>query len=103
IDTVLSQTMQDFELVIVSDGSIDATEEVVLGYNDPRILFFEKENGGQASARNLGIRKSNGKYISLCDDDDRFYPDHLLTLTKLLDDNTGAGMVYSDAIWVYDD
>jgi glycosyltransferase involved in cell wall biosynthesis len=52
IEAVLAQTMQDFELVIVSDGSTDATKEVVLGYNDPRILFFEKENGGQASARN---------------------------------------------------
>ncbi|MBL6971915.1 MAG: glycosyltransferase [Desulfobacterales bacterium] len=101
IDAVLSQTMQDFELVIVSDGSIDATKDVVLGYKDARILFFEKENGGQASARNLGIRKSSGKYISLCDDDDRFYPHHLSTLTKLLNDNSGVGMVYSDAIWVY--
>jgi glycosyltransferase involved in cell wall biosynthesis len=103
IDAVLSQTMQDFELVIVSDGSIDATKEVALGYNDPRILFFEKENGGQASARNLGIRKSSGKYISLCDDDDRFYPDHLITLSKLLDTHNDVGLVYSDAIWTYTD
>ena len=103
IDAVLSQTMQDFELVIVSDGSTDGTQAVVKSYKDPRIVFFEKENGGQASARNLGIRKSSGKYISLCDDDDRFYPDHLLTLSKSLDDKTGVGLVYSDAIWIYDD
>lgn len=46
IDAVLAQTMQNFELVIVSDGSTDATKDVVSGYNDARILFFEKENGG---------------------------------------------------------
>jgi glycosyltransferase involved in cell wall biosynthesis len=77
IEAILAQTMNDFEAVIVSDGSTDNTKEVVKKYHDPRILFFEKENGGQSSARNLGIIKSKGEYISLCDDDDRLYPDHL--------------------------
>ena len=103
IEAVLSQTMQDFELIIVSDGSTDETEIVVKNYHDPRILFFEKENGGQASARNLGINKSTGRYISLCDDDDRFYSDHLKTLCDLLDTCKDIGLGYSDAIWVYKD
>jgi glycosyltransferase involved in cell wall biosynthesis len=84
-------------------GSTDETETMVKDYHDPRILFFEKENGGQASARNLGIIKSRGEYISLCDDDDRFYPDHLKTLCDLLDTCKDVGLGYSDAIWVYKD
>jgi glycosyltransferase involved in cell wall biosynthesis len=99
IEATLSQTMTDFELIIVSDGSTDETETVARSYGDPRIVFLEKDNGGQASARNLGIRSSKGKYIALCDDDDRFYPDHLLTLTNLLESSPEVALVYSDALW----
>ncbi len=101
IESILSQTMDDFELVIVSDGSSDNTKEVVDSYHDPRIVFLKKENGGQASARNLGILQSRGKYISLCDDDDRFYQDHLLSLTEILEKETDSGLVYSDSLWIY--
>ena len=103
IEAVLAQTMNDFEAIIVSDGATDNTKEVVKKYHDPRILFFEKENGGQASARNLGINKSRGKYISLCDDDDRLYPDHLMTLSNFLETHKDVGLAYSDAIWIYKD
>jgi len=103
IEAILCQTTHDFELIIVSDGSIDETEKVVKNYHDPRILFFEKENGGQASARNLGIIKSNGKYISLCDDDDRFCQDHLMILSNFLDTHEDVGLAYSDALWIYKD
>ena len=101
IDSILNQTMNDFEVIVVSDGSTDQTKEVIGNYNDPRLLFFEKENGGQASARNLGIKKSKGKYISFCDDDDRFYSDHLEILHRILETNKDIGLVYSDAVWVY--
>jgi glycosyltransferase involved in cell wall biosynthesis len=103
IEAILAQTMNDFEIIVVSDGSTDNTKEVVEKYHDPRLLFFEKENGGQASARNLGINKSRGKYISLCDDDDRLYPDHLMILNNVLDNQEDVGLAYSDAIWIYKD
>ena len=103
IEAILSQTMQDFELIIVSDGSTDETEKVIRSYREPRILFFKKENGGQASARNMGIVNAKGKYIALCDDDDRFYPDHLKMLDVLLQRHPEVGLVYSDALWCYQD
>ena len=103
IEAILTQTMSDFEVIVVNDGSTDNTKEIVEKYHDPRLLFFEKENGGQASARNLGINKSKGKYISLCDDDDRPYPDHLMVLNNILDNQEDVGLVYSDAIWIYKD
>jgi glycosyltransferase involved in cell wall biosynthesis len=103
IEAILSQTMSDFEIIVVSDGATDNTKEIVKKYHDPRILFFEKENGGQASARNLGLRKSRGKYISLCDDDDRLYPDHLMILSNFLETHKDVGLAYSDAIWIYKD
>jgi len=103
IEATLCQIMTDFELVIVSDGSTDETEKIVKSYGDPRIVFLEKENGGQASARNLGISQARGKYIALCDDDDQYYPDHLLTLSNLLQTSPEVALVYSDALWCYQD
>jgi glycosyltransferase involved in cell wall biosynthesis len=103
VEAVLAQTEKDFELIIVSDGSTDETEEVVRSVKDPRIVFLNKENGGQASARNLGISNASGEYIALCDDDDRFYPNHLATLSDSLQKHPEIGLVYSDALWRYQD
>lgn len=103
IESVLIQSLTNIELIIVSDGSTDQTEQVVKSFQDPRIVFLEKQNGGQASARNLGILKSKGPYISLCDDDDRFYADHLATLCDTLDQHQEVGLVYSDSLWKYND
>jgi len=101
IESILAQTMADFELIIVNDGSTDETGEAVSRFYDSRISYLEKENGGQASARNLGILKSKGEYLSFCDDDDLLYPDHLASLSQCLEEHGDAALAYADGLRTY--
>ncbi len=70
IDSILEQSYKDFELVIVNDGSTDRSEEIIQKYNDDRIVYLYKPNGGIASALNLGIEKAQGEFIARMDSDD---------------------------------
>ena len=70
IESVLKQTFLYWELIIVDDGSIDNTKEVISKYNDERIKYIYQENRGVCSARNNGISKANGKYLTFLDSDD---------------------------------
>lgn len=76
IDSVLAQTYTNFEIVIVNDGSTDNLESIILGYGK-RIRYYNKNNGGVATALNLAIEKSKGEYISWLSHDDLYYPDKL--------------------------
>lgn len=72
IKSILFQDYQDFELIIVDDGSTDNTESIVSIYTkiDTRIRYFKKENAGVSSARNFGIEMATGMYLGFCDSDD---------------------------------
>lgn len=72
IDSILSQTFTDFELILIDDGSTDSSPSICDDYEktDPRIKVFHQENGGVSSARNLGIQHATGKYVVFCDSDD---------------------------------
>lgn len=78
IDSALAQTYTNCEVLVINDGSTDngATRDIALSYGD-RIRYFEKENGGVASALNLGIREMAGEYFSWLSHDDVYYPDKL--------------------------
>ena len=91
IQSVLSQTCQDFEIVIVDDGSKDDPRSVALSFADPRIRFFAKENEGGGVARNTAIDLAVGRYIAPLDSDDIFLPHHLETMKALL--NGAANLV----------
>lgn len=80
LKSILDQSFTDFEVIIVNDGSIDSSEEKILKFNDARIRYFSKENGGVSSARNLGIEKALANYISFIDADDYWYPNFLFEM-----------------------
>lgn len=76
LDTLTKQTLKEIEIIIVNDGSTDDTEKIIKEYmkNHKQIKYFYKENGGQSSARNLGLTYAAGEYISFVDSDDYIEP-----------------------------
>lgn len=92
LKSVLSQTFQDFEVIIVDDGSTDKSLEVVSSIIDKRIKTFTQNNLGASKARNLGIDHAKGDYMALLDADDLWYPNHLEELKKLIETFPGAGL-----------
>ena len=73
INSILAQTLTDFELIIIDDGSYDNTLEIVKSYNDTRIRILEKEHSGIVDSLNLGYSHANGKYIARIDSDDLMF------------------------------
>lgn len=101
VQSVLDQTWTDWELILVDDGSTDESGEIAkkLAESDSRIQYFHKENGGQASARNYGIKKSQGTYVALLDSDDLWLPEKLATQMEELKEHNpdflyGLGYYY---------
>lgn len=81
IQSVLAQTFQDFEIIVVNDGSTDETVSIIQSFHDPRIHLVSQPNGGVSRARNAGMKKAQGSYIAFLDGDDYWYPEHLALAT----------------------
>lgn len=90
IRSVIVQSEQDFEIVIVDDGSGDDPKPVVDAFADPRIRFIRQENAGGGAARNTGIDAASGDYIAFLDSDDVFLPEHLAAMRKLVEGRTNV-------------
>ena len=86
IETILKQEYQNFEIIVVDDGSKDNTEEVISGLTDSRLQYFRKQNGERGAARNFGAAIAKGTYINFFDSDDLMYSNHLATAAKLIED-----------------
>jgi len=86
IQSVLNQTIQEFELVIVNDGSTDGSESAIRAFKDDRIHCVSQSNKGASAARNAGIQQSSNPYIAFLDADDRWLPNHLETIEELITD-----------------
>jgi glycosyltransferase involved in cell wall biosynthesis len=95
IESVLNQTFTDFELIVINDGSKDATLEIISSIQDSRLKVFSYPNAGQAVSRNRGISKASGEYIAFIDADDLWTKDKLEAQLKALQDNPQAAVAYS--------
>jgi len=93
IGSVLNQTYQNFEIIVVDDGSIDNTREIIVNINDPRIKYIYQENAGPSAARNNGIKNAQGEYVAFLDSDDIWLPEKLEKQVNIINDNPDIGMV----------
>jgi len=98
IRSVLAQTYQDYEVIVVDDGSPDHTREKVLELKDDRIHYYHQPNSGRpACARNRGIALARGEYIAFLDGDDLWLPQKLEKQLKAFDRQPKPGLVFSNA------
>jgi glycosyltransferase involved in cell wall biosynthesis len=99
IESVLAQTFQDFEIIVVNDGSTDGSEHVVKSISDDRIKYFSQQNKGASAARNLAISKGHGTYIALLDADDLWQDTYLETIHRLIESYPDQ-MVFATAVTI---
>lgn len=98
IDSVLQQSYAKFELIVINDGSTDRTLELLQTIQNPKLKIFSYQNGGLSTARNRGIKHSQGQYLTFLDADDRWTTDKLELQLNALKQNPQAALAYS---WVY--
>jgi glycosyltransferase involved in cell wall biosynthesis len=103
LDSVFAQTYQDFEAIVVNDGSPDTPEleKVLAPYLDryaDRIVYLKQENKRAAGARNNAIRNARGEYVAMLDSDDTWMPDHLANQMTLFADDPSLGLTYSNGL-----
>ena len=94
VQSVLNQTFEDFELIVIDDGSTDNTEETIAAFTDPRLIYIKQENGGVAAACNTGIARARGKWISFLDSDDQYLPRKFEIQLAAVENEPEAGVVY---------
>jgi glycosyltransferase involved in cell wall biosynthesis len=98
IESVLAQTLGEFEIIVVDDGSTDNTSAVATSFDDPRIRVIYQDNAGLSAARNTGLRLARGAYITLLDSDDAFLPEKLARLRGALEAHPEWGFVAGPAL-----
>jgi len=95
IDSVLSQTYKDYEIIVVDDGSKDNTKEVLKEYSE-KIVYVYQDNAGVNAARTRGLKEAKGEYIALIDADDKWLPDKLREQVEFMDGSPEINLVFSD-------
>lgn len=102
LDSCLGQTYRNIEVIVVNDGSLDNTEELLHRYaqTDPRVRVFTKANEGIADTLNYGHDRARGAYVAWTSDDNLYYPDAIETMVAHLESHPDVGMVYADARFI---
>ncbi len=101
IESVLKQTWQDFELIIVDDGSTDSTADVIKGYDDERLRYYYQENQDAYNTINRGLGLANGDYVAILNSDDIYSLNRLERLVEVQKE-TGAQCLFTDVIPISD-
>ena len=96
IESVLAQTYNDWELIIVDDGSTDNTKEVISQYSDSRIMCIFQQNAERSAARNIGINHAKGEYVCFLDSDNYMLPDRLERLLVFIGTGKKSACYYTD-------
>ena len=99
LDSVVTQTFRDFEVIVVDDGSTDGTEAVVKSYGE-LLRYIRQENRGPSAARNVGIQNARANWISIQDSDDICTADHLESLYGVVKKRNNLGMVFANGGYV---
>jgi glycosyltransferase involved in cell wall biosynthesis len=102
IRSVLSQSIEEIEIIIINDGSTDDFEEKIGCFNDPRIRIIKQINSGAAAARNNGIHNAKGEFLSFLDADDIWAPNKLKLQLEVLINHEDVNMVYGQVKEFYD-
>jgi len=103
LDSALGQTLKDLEIIVIDDGSIDETKEVMAPYlSNPQVRYFGTEHCGQPAAKNIGIRLARAPLVAFLDADDLWLPTKLEKQVALLAANPKLGVVYSRR-WLIDE
>ena len=101
LQSVLSQTYKNFEIIVINDGGEDVSEDINSLENSGKIIYLRHEDRrGPSAARNTGLKAARGKYIAYLDDDDIYYPNHLETLVVFLERNNYK-VAYTDSYQVF--
>lgn len=100
IESVLNQTYENFELILVNDGSPDKSVEICEQFTDPRIRIIHQENRGVSAARNAGIRQAQGEYVALLDADDLWLPEKLEKHIEHLNTSPQVGVSFSRSAFI---
>lgn len=93
LESVLTQDYDDFEVIVVNDGSTDKSVEIVQSIHDPRITLIEQENGGPSKARNTGVKNAKGEWILFLDADDELLPEALKIYSDAIEKSENADMI----------
>jgi glycosyltransferase involved in cell wall biosynthesis len=100
ISSVLSQTYEDFELIVIDDGSDDHTREGLSRFKDHILLLNHTENMGVSAARNSGIEKARGEFIAFLDSDDQWMPEKLEVQIDFFRENPDIVACQTEEIWI---